>query len=65
MSKKDTQDKKPLSHKVGRGTAKATMGIAFGLGRFAAKAGTGFVAGITEAGREIKRGYDEAQADAK
>lgn len=61
MSKTDT--KKPVSHKVGRGATKVTMGTLFGLGRFAAKASTGFIAGVTEAGREIKAGYDEAKAE--
>ena len=56
-------DKKPLGQKIGRGTTKATMGAAFGLGRFAYRASKNFVAGVTEAASEIKRGYDEAQAE--
>ena len=34
----DDTPKKPLGQKIGRGTTKATMGAAFGLGRFAAVA---------------------------
>jgi len=56
--------KKPLGQKVGRVTTKATMGAAFGLGRFAARASKNFIAGVTEAGREIKRGYDDAVEEA-
>jgi hypothetical protein len=41
------------------------MGTLFGLGRFAFRAGSGFVAGAAEAGREIKRGYDEAKAESE
>ena len=63
MSNSDA--KTPLGQKVGRGATKATMGLAFGLGRFAAKASKNFVAGVTEAGREIKAGYDAAQAETK
>lgn len=62
--KKDST-KKPVAHKIGRGATKATMGLAFGLGRFAARAGAGIIAGATEAGREIKAGYNDAQAEAK
>lgn len=57
--------KRPVSHSVGRGAARATMGTLFGLGRFAFRAGSGFVAGAAEAGREIKRGYDEAKAESE
>lgn len=60
-----TNGKTPVSHKVGRGAAKATMGTLFGLGRFAYRAGSGFIAGAVEAGREIKRGYQEGKAEAK
>lgn len=62
---KENGAKTPVSHKVGRGAAKATMGTLFGLGRFAYRAGSGFVAGAAEAGREIKRGYEDAKAEAE
>ena len=62
---KDDAPKKPLGQKIGRGTTKATMGAAFGLGRFAYRASKNFVAGVTEASREIKNGYDEAKAEVK
>jgi hypothetical protein len=62
---KDDAPKKPLGQKLGRGTTKATMGAAFGLGRFAFRASKNFLAGVTEAGREIKQGYDEAKEEAK
>ena len=60
---KDDSPKTPLGQKIGRGTTKVTMGAAFGLGRFAYRASKNFVAGVTEAGREIKTGYDEAKAE--
>ena len=63
-TKVDKTEKRPLGQKIGRGTTKATMGAAFGIGRFAFRASKNFVAGAVEAGREIKRGYDEAQAEA-
>lgn len=62
-TQKKSSTKTPVAHKVGRGATKATMGTLFGLGRFAAKASTGFIAGVTEAGKEIKAGYDEAKAE--
>jgi hypothetical protein len=62
---KDDSPKKPLGQKIGRGTTKATMGAAFGLGRFAFRASKNFVAGVTEAAGEIKQGYDEAKEEAK
>jgi hypothetical protein len=62
-TKKDANGSKPLGQKIGRGATKATMGAAFGLGRFAFRASKNFVAGVTEAGREIKAGYDEAKAE--
>jgi hypothetical protein len=64
-TKVDETPKKPLGQKIGRGTAKATMGTAFGLGRFAYRASKNFVAGVTEAAGEIKRGYEEAQTEAE
>ena len=60
---KDDSPKKPLGQKIGRGTTKATMGAAFGLGRFAFRASKNFIAGATEAASEIKNGYDEAKAE--
>ena len=57
--------KKPLSQTIGRGATKATMGAAFGIGRFTFRASKNFIAGVTEAGREIKAGYDEAKAAAE
>ena len=64
MTKKaNNVDKKPVGQKVGRVTTKATMGAAFGLGRFAYRASKNFVAGVTEAAAEIKRGYDEAATE--
>jgi hypothetical protein len=62
---KDDAPKKPLGQKLGRGTTKATMGAAFGLGRFAFSASKNFIAGVTEAAGEIKHGYDEAKAEAE
>ena len=62
-TKVEDTPKRPLGQKVGRGATKATMGTAFGLGRFAFKASKNFIAGVTEAGREIKAGYDEAKAE--
>lgn len=56
--------KKPLSTKVGRGLTKATMGTAFWLGRTGARVGKNFVEGVVDAGREVKRGYDEGKAEA-
>ena len=56
---------KPLGQKIGRGATKATMGAVFGLGRFGYRASKNFIAGVTEAGREIKAGYDEAKAEAE
>jgi len=52
--------KQPVSTKIGRGATKATMGAAFGIGRFAYRFGKGFAEGVTEAAAEVKRGYDEA-----
>jgi hypothetical protein len=64
VTKKTTKtDTKPIGQRVGRVTTKATMGAAFGLGRFAYHASKNFIAGVTEAAGEIKRGYDEAQAE--
>jgi hypothetical protein len=63
-TKKSNGEKKPLGQKVGRAATKATMGTAFGIGRFAFRASKNFVAGVTEAGREVKAGYDEAKAEA-
>lgn len=57
--------KKPVAHKVGRTVTKATMGLGFGIGRFAFRASKNIIAGATEAGREIKAGYDEAKAEAE
>jgi len=54
-------DKKPISQKVGAGATRATMGLAFWLGRTTARVGKGIYEGAVDAGREIKRGYDEAQ----
>ena len=62
MTKK-IETKKPVGQRVGRVTTKATMGAAFGLGRFAYRASKNFVAGVTEAASEIKRGYDEAASE--
>ena len=59
------KDKKPLGQKIGRGATKATMGTAFGIGRFAFRSSKNFIAGAIEAGQEIKAGYDEAKAEAK
>jgi len=55
--------KKPVSQKIGRGATKATMGLAFWIGRTSARVGKGIVKGAAEAGREIRRGYDEAEAE--
>ena len=57
--------KKPVSQKIGRGATKATMGLAYGLGRIAARTSKNFIAGAAEAGREIKAGYDEAKSEAE
>lgn len=65
MTTPTTDTKKPLGQKIGRGATKATMGSAFGLGRFAFRASKNFIAGVTEAGREIKEGYEDAKAEAK
>jgi hypothetical protein len=62
-TKTDDTPKKPLGQKIGRGTTKATMGAAFGIGRFAFRSSKNFIAGAVEAGREIKAGYDEAKAE--
>ena len=56
--------KKTLGQHIGRGATKATMGTAFGIGRFAFNASKNFIAGAAEAGRESKAGYDEAKEDA-
>lgn len=55
-----SRPKAPLSQRAGRATTKATMGLAFLVGRTAARVTKGFAEGVVEAGREIKRGYDEA-----
>ena len=69
MSKKAQATKKvetkPVAHKVGRAATKGTMGALYGVGRFAFRTGKNFVAGAAEAGREVKRGYDEAKAEAE
>lgn len=56
--------KQPFATRLGRGLTKATMGTSFWLGRTGAKVGKNFVAGVIDAGREVKRGYDEGKADA-
>lgn len=65
MTKKanNVEPKKPLGQKVGSGATKATMGLTFGLGRFAYRAGKNFAAGAREAAAEIRRGYEEAAAE--
>jgi len=60
MSKTNTNGKKPVAQKIGSGATKATMGVAFWLGRTSARVGKGIFEGAKEAGAEIKRGYDEA-----
>ena len=52
--------KKPVAQKIGSGATRATMGLTFWLGRTGARVGKGIVKGAAEAGREIRRGYDEA-----
>ena len=63
MSKKanNGSTKKPVAQKIGSGATRATMGLAFWLGRTGARVGKGIVEGAVDAGREIKRGYEEAK----
>jgi hypothetical protein len=62
MTKK-IETKKPVGQRVGRVTTKATMGLAYWLGRTGARVGKDLYEGALDAGREIKRGYDEAASE--
>ena len=64
-AKSKTPSKKPLSRRFGSFVTKATMGLGYKTGRGAYRIGKNVVAGATDAGREIVRGYEEAKAEQK